>query len=326
MSFQKTILVDEEAELGVKKRALAHFVNTVKNEWTVNGQIDIQFQSLIMDSCAKTGPLFHSNYDSEKLDLLFQLIARHTKYSSIINELYSASQNIAVNNKISFCKAYTAPVITPNYETLSFNFGLILHFRREIPTKLIQNIYLKVKHPKQMQGLSLYYDFSVPDNNSETLAKCQVDPKFGTEYSIRKPSYMISQWERDPLYLQVFTKLQTNRITVVAEEPIQITMDHIEKYLLPNKWLRTHTIDWWLEYWCAKLPDTTFYAGSEAAPRTTQRDNSMVQQRIVCAGTGFYKQLLQGKKTLLDNYDIYQCHQLIIPICIGENHWILAQL
>jgi hypothetical protein len=30
--------------------------------------------------------------------------------------------------------------------------------------------------------------------------------------------------------------------------------------------------------------------------------------------------------TELDNYDIHQCHQLLIPINIGNNHWILAQL
>jgi hypothetical protein len=167
---------------------------------------------------AKTGPLFHSNYDSEKLALLFRLIARHAKYSSIIHELYSASestvtadqmltltllffdccrhfvmetfaclnpskitpQKIAENNRISYYKAFTVPVITPNYENLSFNFGLILHLRKE-QAKLIQNIYLKVKDPKQMQGLSLYYNFSVPDNDQETRPGLRFDlrSKFG---------------------------------------------------------------------------------------------------------------------------------------------------
>jgi hypothetical protein len=58
---------------------LTTFVDTVKNNWT-GAQIDIQFQRLIVDS-ATEGPLFHSNYDSEKLALLFRLIARHAKYS-----------------------------------------------------------------------------------------------------------------------------------------------------------------------------------------------------------------------------------------------------
>jgi Ulp1 family protease len=59
----------------------------------------------------------------------------------------------------------------------------------------------------------------------------------------------------------------------------------------------------------------------------------MVQQRTVCASTEFYTHLKEGMEkgeshrfTELDKYDIHQCHQLLIPINIGNNHWILAQL
>jgi hypothetical protein len=280
------------------------------------GQIDILFQTVIVDSATK-GPLFHSNYDSEKLALLFRLMNRKQKYSTIIKELYSDSKSsftepqknaltnlfwdclrhfgmetfacinipagkltpskLAEFNPISFCTKIIAPVITPNSENLSFNFGLVLHLHRHVDTMLTQNVYIQVQDPKHMQGISLYYNFSVLDNDPDTLAKCQVDPKFGTEYSIRKPSYMIRQWEKnDPEHLQVFENLETRGITVVAEEPIKITTDKIQQRLLPNKWLSDTIIDWWLKYWCAKLPDTTFYSGSNAISKErnrTERDN-----------------------------------------------------
>jgi hypothetical protein len=80
-------------------------------------------------------------------------------------------KKLVENNPISFHKAYIAPVITPNSENLSFNFGLILHLCRKVDTKLIQNIYMKIKDPKYMQGISLYYNFSVPDNAPEIVSK-----------------------------------------------------------------------------------------------------------------------------------------------------------
>jgi hypothetical protein len=195
MTFQK-------AELNPDDNAtLQQFIDQIKG-YATNGQIDINFQSYIMD-IAKQGPIYISKYDSQHLDFFFQLIARYSKYKELIKNLYNNPGEIAVQYKtdlahlfydccrhlgitdfafalyatgkrksnpddvatdnpisLSLCKAYRVPVIHPNPNNLLLNFGLILHICKRVvireEVKMTQNIYIKVKDPKNMPGLSLY--------------------------------------------------------------------------------------------------------------------------------------------------------------------------
>ena len=217
-------------------------------------------------------------------------------------------------------------VVERNNPEFSLRYGLSISLTRTFNTndkQHTQTIFLKVDDPK-LCGLSLWYSESEPE--LDVSFACA--PKMCRSCDVKIPSIMISNWEAKATSRTIDTmlKLENEGITVVTTEPSKITTKQIQEQLMEGKWLGTAIIDWWLEYWCKLLPDTTFYSGSERIRRES-RNNTLIQQKFVCAGALCYQQIWENNPTdELYRFDIFQCLALLMPVNMGKNHWVLAQI
>jgi Ulp1 family protease len=119
-------------------------------------------------------------------------------------------------------------------------------------------------------------------------------------------------------------KLQIEGITVVTTLPSKISTKTITEQLQPGQWFSTAIIDWWLEYWCKLLPVTTFYSNPGISKR--MQNNSLIQQKFVCTSADCYRSIASGARDELRLYDIFQCSELLMPVNMGNYHWVIAQI
>jgi Ulp1 family protease len=159
--------------------------------------------------------------------------------------------------------------------------------------------------------------------------------KYARKWIFKYPEKSISPYLMTPeeQWKKIHKPLDTweaNRI--VCNTPIQITKQMVEKHLAPSKWMSVDIVNWWLAYWCERLPENTFFTGEKSKSKSKRltSQGSFVKEKILCVSSHFYQHIDRDfkhpenpSKNELDNLQIFKSFGILVPIH-EENHWFLV--
>ena len=241
--------------------------------------------------------------------------------------------NLVSTFKIASCENLSS-------DNLKSNYGLFVNIERsfEVENRIQKQIItLQLNDPINFTGLSLYYSEFCADTKRNSKEFVKNINKYARKCFFKSPEKSISSYLMTPeeQWQSVHKPLDTCEANkIVCDTPIQITKQMVEKHLAPSKWMSLDIVNWWLAYWCERLPENTFFTGEKSKSKSKRLTNkgSFVKEKILCVSSHFYQHIDRDFKhpenpsnNELDNLQIFKSVGILVPIH-EENHWFLVHI